>query len=127
VREGVEALAPMVQDGRVAGASVRTSDGGSEDIRAGFVIVAGGASDRFAARAGLPRDRRAPMAVAARAYYRADGPVPPVFEACIGIADGDRWLPGYGWIFPAGRGEANVGAFVIRSGSPADGDVSARH
>src|SRR2546423_1706362 len=92
-----------------AGADVRLVD------RARFVIAADGVSGRTATLAGLPRDPSAPLAVAARAYYRAEPPVDPVFEACIGIDDGGRWLPGYGWIFPTGDGEANVGAFVIRT------------
>jgi geranylgeranyl reductase family protein len=140
IREATEAGAPLVRDGRVTGVTVRPAgaddgEGSWETVGARFVVAADGVSGRTATLAGLARDASAPLAVAARAYYRVEPPVDPVFDVSIGIDDRGRWLPGYGWVFPTGDGEANVGAFVIRGPrrvpgggrrSSDAGDVSAR-
>ena len=126
VLEGVEAAGPVIEAGRVVGTGLRTaSDGdGRRDerpVRARFVVAADGASSRIAVQAGIGRDHAAPIAVAARRYYRLDGPTDPVFETWIGIEGRGRRLPGYGWAFPTGDGAMNVGAFVIRPGERAGG------
>src|SRR5262249_36673856 len=96
-------------------------DGRPEEgvVRTRFVVAADGASGRTAARIGVGRDPAAPIAVAARRYYRVQGPSDPVFETWIGIASArsGRRLPGYGWALPTGDGAMNVGAFVIRPGA----------
>jgi geranylgeranyl reductase family protein len=134
VLEGVEAAGPVMESGRVVGVRLRTDGEPSPAervVRARFVVAADGASTRLAARAGGGRDPSAPTAVAARRYYRVDGPTDPVFETWIGIKGAGRRLPGYGWAFPTGDGATNVGAFVIRPGRAAggaspDGALSAR-
>ena len=127
VREGVEALRPLVRDGRVAGAVLREADGEEQVVRSRFVVASDGAAGRFAARAGVERDPRGPVAVAARRYFRSPRPQDAMFEAYLTLRDGDRWLPGYGWVFPMGDGELNVGAYVVRGAADGDGPrVSAR-
>ncbi len=146
LREATEAVGPIVEGARIVGATVRASRGVVNDdeefasdtdpsgrtVRARFVVAADGVSGRLATLAGLSRHENAPIAVAARRYYRVETPLAPLFEACIGIERDGTWLPGYGWAFPTGDGEANVGAFVIRNGARrslaarASPDVSAR-
>jgi flavin-dependent dehydrogenase len=89
-------------------------------------VAADGASGRLATRAGIARDPAAPIAVAARRYCRAGGRADPVFETWIGIERDGDWLPGYGWAFPTGDGELNVGAYLIRGGRGRGGAVSAQ-
>src|SRR4051794_14685518 len=48
VRQGVEALGPVLDRGLVAGAVVRSKDtGATEEVRARYVVVADGANSRF--------------------------------------------------------------------------------
>ncbi len=145
VLEGVEASGAVTEAGRAVGVALRPagsrldSGAGAEGVtataaeytvRARFVVAADGASGRMAVRAGIGRDPSAPIAVAARRYYRLEGPTDPVFETWIGFKDDGRRLPGYGWAFPTSDGAMNVGAFVIRPGAGrragAQGNVSAR-
>jgi menaquinone-9 beta-reductase len=127
VRESTEAVAPIVEAGRIAGVTVRagrpaSSEAGLRErppertLRARWVVAADGASGRIAARAGLGREPGAPIAVAARRYYRPQARMDPVFETWLGVERHPGRLPGYGWIFPTGDGQLNVGAFVIRAG-----------
>jgi flavin-dependent dehydrogenase len=139
VLEGIEATGPVTDAGRVIGVRVarvreRAEARGGERppaqehlVRARFVVAADGASSRVAVRAGVMRDPSAPVAVAARRYYRPGGSAEPVFETWIGFEGHGRRLPGYGWAFPTGDGAMNVGAFVIRPAGRTPGDaISAR-
>src|SRR5207249_3149689 len=78
-----------------------------------FVVAADGASSRFASLAGVRREAGAALAVAARGYLRSRHPQEPLFEAFLTLTADRQYLPGYGWIFPTGNGELNVGAFLI--------------
>jgi geranylgeranyl reductase family protein len=132
VQDGTEVTTTESSAGRVVGATLRDDSPGAEPTGVGarFVVVADGASGRTAARLGLPRRPGAPLAVAARRYYRARRPVPPFFAASVGIpADGAprAWLPGYGWVFPTADGHANVGAYLVRSdGAEGSAQISAQ-
>jgi len=114
-RQGVEATAPVMDRGWVAGATVVEEGGEPREIRARFVVAADGASSRFAQRVGVVRNPARPVAVAARRYYRIDRPQEPVLEAFLDLVDGDGLMAGYGWIFPLGDGLVNVGAGVLNT------------
>ena len=114
VMEGAEALAPVVERGWVTGATLRR-DGKEETVRARFVVACDGASSRFAGRAGVRRDPGRPLGVAARRYFRVPGGDGRFFESWLQLWDGDRLLPGYGWIFPVGNGLVNVGAGLLNT------------
>lgn len=81
---------------------IKTS-GGTQTLRAGLAILATGAHLALAQRMRLLA-RKPEMMVASRQYLE-------------GLEQQDTWhlhfgrstLPGYGWIFPAGNGLANVG------------------
>jgi menaquinone-9 beta-reductase len=125
LREGVEAKKPTVsEDGWVTGAVLEATEG-PQGIRARYVIVADGASSRFAQQVGVRRDESRPLGIAARRYYRTDRPQEPVLESFLNLWDGRSLMPGYGWIFPLGDGVLNVGAGLLNTFTNFK-DVSAR-
>ncbi len=114
--QGVEATAPVMDDRWVTGA-VLGENGQRRTIRARFVVAADGAASRFASQAGVARDPRRPLAIAARRYYRTPRPQEPVFESFLTMPDDATGgiLAGYGWIFPLGDGLVNVGAGLLNT------------
>ncbi|MFI6699177.1 geranylgeranyl reductase family protein [Streptomyces sp. NPDC050509] len=80
--------------------------------RAPIVIAADGASARLALALGLQRDENRQLATAARRYYRSPERSQDEYLelwADLRLPGTDRYLPGYGWIFPMGDGRVNVG------------------
>ncbi len=112
--QGTEALGPTVADGWITGARIRR-DGDEVEVRARFVIAADGASSRFAGRAGVRRDPTKPLGIAARRYYRIDRHPGPWLEVWMDLWDGDRIMPGYGWLFPLPDGTVNLGAGLLNT------------
>ena len=84
--EGTEALEPVWLTSsreRVAGVRYRRGDGRHGVVRAPVVIAADGNSSRIAVGAGLHRDRRRPMGVAVRTYYRSPRAAMDVMEGFL--------------------------------------------
>jgi geranylgeranyl reductase family protein len=113
--------------GRIVGVTARTSDpdGTKHDVRtyrAPLVVAADGNSTRLAVSAGRDRMENRPMGVAVRTYYESPLSNDEWLESHLELWDGDRLLPGYGWIFPLGDGTVNVGLGILDS-SPAFGKV----
>jgi geranylgeranyl reductase family protein len=115
VRQGAEALAPVVDGGLVSGAVVRDKDSGTvEEVRARYVIVADGANSRFGRALGTARDRSYPLGMAIRGYFTSPYHDEPWIESHLDIRDKEgNHLPGYGWIFPVGDGTVNVGVGLL--------------
>jgi flavin-dependent dehydrogenase len=87
------------EDGQLALEVARTS----QPIRSRVVLLATGAQVGLLRNLGM-LSRVAPNAVAIRGYLRSTAP------PCQAMISYDRSLvPGYGWIFPMGDGEYNVG------------------
>jgi geranylgeranyl reductase family protein len=129
VLERTEAIAPVVVDGWVQGATVRaTGDRDAEPgtIRARYVIAADGAASRFASGVGVTRDASRPLGIAARRYYRVDYHPGPWIESWLDLWDGDLLLPGYGWLFPVAGGRINLGAGLLNTFSNFS-EISAQH
>jgi geranylgeranyl reductase family protein len=115
VRHGAEAVAPVVENGLLAGAAV-SQDGSSspEPIRARYVIVADGANSRFGRALGTARDRSYPLGMAIRGYFTSPYHDEPWIESHLDLRDREgAHLPGYGWIFPVGDGTVNVGVGLL--------------
>ncbi len=127
-----EATAPVWSDlgDRVAGVRYLRGDGRHGEVRAPIVIAADGNSSRMAVGAGRHRDRRRPMGVAIRAYYRSPRASMDVMEGFLEMrvpragrggapagnsGDAGELLPGYGWIFPLDGGLVNVGWGLLDS------------
>ena len=71
VRQGTEAVTPLVERGLVRGAVLHDKDAGAppEEFRARYVVVADGANSRFGRALGTSRDRAYPLGMAIRGYY----------------------------------------------------------
>jgi geranylgeranyl reductase family protein len=115
LRQGAEAVAPVVDGGLVTGAMVRDREAGSlAPVRARYVIVADGANSRFGRALGTARDRTYPLGMAIRGYFSSSYHDEPWIESHLDIRDRDgNHLPGYGWIFPVGDGTVNVGVGLL--------------
>jgi geranylgeranyl reductase family protein len=85
--------------------------GSTDPVRAKIALLATGASVDLASGLGLI-EHPAPGAIALRCYVRSS------FDIDRLIISYDRTItPGYGWIFPLGRGEYNIGCGVRYRGS----------
>jgi menaquinone-9 beta-reductase len=116
--EATEAVAPIVDQGWVRGATVRSVEAASEpatEIRARYVLAADGAASRFGVPAGVRRNGSRPLGIAARRYYRASYNPGPWLESWLDLWDGDMLLPGYGWLFPIAGGRINLGAGLLNT------------
>ncbi len=121
VREGTVAVAPIVEGGVVRGV-IAKRNGSTEEIRAGVVVAADGASSRIGRAVGMVQESSRPLGLAVRAHFEARRPAADddVIESYLELRDGDALLPGYGWIFPMGRGSRsspigriNVGVGIL--------------
>ncbi len=104
----------------------RPETGPTRTIGARFVLAADGASSRFAGQAGVKRDLSRPLGIAARRYYRWDRAQVPWLEAWLDLWEGEKLLPGYGWIFPIDDEVVNVGAGLLNTFHGFK-DLSAQH
>jgi geranylgeranyl reductase family protein len=109
-----DAAGPILEGGVIAGVQVHRKDR-HEDllVSAPYVIVADGSLSRFGRALGNARDRRRPMGLAIRGYYRTDRDHDPYIESHLDIRRGNDILPGYGWVFPVGDGTVNVGVGLL--------------
>ncbi len=98
----------LEEDGRIVGAVLRDSTSRHlEKARAPITLLATGASLGPLHKFGVLK-RRAPSAVAMRAYYK----VPDTYARSVNhlcVAYDKSISPGYGWIFPGPGGVFNIG------------------
>jgi geranylgeranyl reductase family protein len=115
LRQGCEAVAPIVERGLIRGAVVREKENDrTVDVRGRFVVVADGANSRFGRALGTQRDRSYPQGMAIRGYFASPRHDEPWIESHLDIRDrAGNVLPGYGWIFPVGDGRVNVGIGLL--------------
>jgi geranylgeranyl reductase family protein len=112
VRTGTTA-APIVDDGRLSGVELRTGDD-VEVVHPRAVVVADGSLSRFGRGLGAARDFDRPFGLAARGYYSSPRSDDRFIESHLSLTDAaGATVPGYGWIFPLGDGEVNVGVGVL--------------
>jgi menaquinone-9 beta-reductase len=109
---GAAGTAPLPPCG---GAVVRDRESGrTREVRARCVVVADGANSRFGRALGAVRDRRRPLGMALRGYYRSPRHDDLFIESHLDIRDAEgNVVPGYGWIFPMGDGRVNVGVGLL--------------
>ena len=131
--EGTTVTAPVLDaDGRIAGVETTTetgenaksksrfdnaerAHGDSVTYRARVVVAADGNSSRLSVAMGLRKRDDRPMGVAVRTYYTSPRHKDDYLESWLDLWDGDRLLPGYGWIFGMGDGTSNVGLGMLNT------------
>jgi geranylgeranyl reductase family protein len=116
--EGVTVTGPVrgERTGRITGVTARPADGGDElTYRSRVVVAADGNSSRLSVAMGLPKRDDRPLGVAVRTYYSTPRHDDDYLESWLDLWDGDRLLPGYGWIFGMGDGTSNVGLGLLNT------------
>ena len=116
--EGVTVTGPVRDErtGRITGVAAKAADGGGErTYRARVVVAADGNSSRLSVAMGLRKRDDRPLGVAVRTYYRTHRHDDDYLESWLDLWDGDRLLPGYGWIFGMGDGTSNVGLGLLNT------------
>jgi geranylgeranyl reductase family protein len=101
-------------DGRIAGVTAR-ADGEERTFRSRVVVAADGNSSRLSVAMGLRKRDDRPLGVAVRTYYTSPRHDDDYLESWLDLWDGDRLLPGYGWIFGMGDGTSNVGLGLLNT------------
>ena len=117
--EGVTVTAPVLDDsGRIAGVQARPTgqpDEKERQYRARVVVAADGNSSRLSLAMGLSKRDDRPLGVAVRTYYTSPRHDDDYLESWLDLWDGNRLLPGYGWIFGMGDGTSNVGLGLLNT------------
>jgi geranylgeranyl reductase family protein len=114
--ESANVTGPVLDDrtGRITGVTARR---GSTEHTYGarLVVAADGCSSRLSVAMGLRKREDRPLGVAVRTYYRSPRHDDDYLESWLELWDGDRLLPGYGWIFGMGDGTSNVGLGLLNT------------
>jgi len=118
--EDTSVTGPVLDDdGRIVGVTVQSEAGtpqsGIRAFRSRVVVAADGNSSRLAVAMGLRKRDDRPMGVAVRTYYKSPRHDDDYLESWLDLWDGDRLLPGYGWIFGMGDGTSNVGLGLLNT------------
>ncbi|HEX9353993.1 MAG TPA: geranylgeranyl reductase family protein [Streptosporangiaceae bacterium] len=85
--------------------------------RARVIVAADGNSSRLSLAMGLSKRDDRPLGVAVRTYYTSPRHDDDYLESWLDLWDGQRLLPGYGWIFGMGDGTSNVGLGLLNTSS----------
>jgi geranylgeranyl reductase family protein len=131
--EGTTVTGPLLDDdGRIVGVTAQTDaeedpesksahlersrvSSSGTGLRARLVVAADGNSSRLAVAMGLRKRDDRPLGVAVRTYYKSPRHDDDYLESWLDLWDGDRLLPGYGWIFGMGDGTSNVGLGLLNT------------
>jgi geranylgeranyl reductase family protein len=115
LRLGTAVTEPIVDDtGRITGVIAKTPDGEAR-FTAPLVVAADGNSTRLSLAMGLRKRDDRPMGVAVRRYYTSPRHDDDYLESWLELWDGERLLPGYGWVFGVGDGTSNVGLGLLNT------------
>jgi geranylgeranyl reductase family protein len=114
--EGVTVTGPVLGErtGRITGVVAKEA-GGERTYRARVIVAADGNSSRLSVGMGLHKRDDRPLGVAVRTYYQSPRHDDDYLESWLDLWDGDRLLPGYGWIFGMGDGTSNVGLGLLNT------------
>jgi menaquinone-9 beta-reductase len=106
---------PILDDtGRITGVVAKTPEG-EKRLSAPLVVAADGNSTRLSLAMGLRKRDDRPMGVAVRRYYTSPRHDDDYLESWLELWDGERLLPGYGWVFGVGDGTSNVGLGLLNT------------
>src|SRR5215470_10171737 len=128
--EGVTVSGPVLDDaGQIVGVTAEAdtessnsghlerSRGATQVFRSRVIVAADGNSSRLSVAMGLRKRDDRPLGVAVRTYYTSPRHDDDYLESWLDLWDGDRLLPGYGWIFGMGDGTSNVGLGLLNTSS----------
>jgi menaquinone-9 beta-reductase len=115
--EGVTVTGPVRHErsGRIRGVIARPDGGEERSYAARVVVAADGNSSRLSVSMGLRKRDDRPLGVAVRTYYASPRHNDDYLESWLDLWDGDRLLPGYGWIFGMGDGTSNIGLGLLNT------------
>jgi geranylgeranyl reductase family protein len=115
--EGVTVTGPVRHErtGRITGVVARPEGGNERRYAARVVVAADGNSSRLSVAMDLRKRDDRPLGVAVRTYYTSPRHEDDYLESWLDLWDGDRLLPGYGWIFGMGDGTSNVGLGLLNT------------
>ncbi len=103
-----EVMPTLADDGKAVGVE-SAKDGGRWS--ADLVVLAAGAPGAAARALGAERAGTEPFGLAIRTYAPSPRHADRHLEACLTLRGAEGgWVPGYGWMFPAGDGTVNIGA-----------------
>ncbi|MEV0356722.1 geranylgeranyl reductase family protein [Nocardia sp. NPDC050697] len=107
--DGTKAVEVLRDGERVRGVTVR-SGSGTHTITCKTLVVADGVRSPIGKQLGRSWHRRFAYGTAARAYIRSARSDDQWITSHLELRNADGALvPGYGWIFPLGNGEVNIG------------------
>ena len=123
--EGQRAVDVRIEGGQVRGVTFASGTGPSADrreITCRRLVVADGARSQLGRRLGRTWHRSTAYGVAARAYIASHRSDDPWISSHLELrGERDEVLSGYGWVFPLGDGEVNVGVGTLATDRhPAD-------
>ncbi|MFW2238601.1 geranylgeranyl reductase family protein [Rhodococcus opacus] len=120
--QGAKAIGVERDGDRVTAVTLKTSDG-THTIGCRTLIVADGVRSTLGKQLGREWHRDTAYGVAARAYIATDRSADPWITSHLELRDGAGTLQsGYGWVFPLGTGEVNIGVGTLATAKrPATG------
>ena len=123
--EGQRAVDVRIEEGRVRGVTFAAGTGRAaerHEITCRRLVVADGARSQLGRRLGRTWHRSTAYGVAARAYIKSHRSDDPWISSHLELrGEQDELLSGYGWVFPLGDGEVNVGVGTLATDRhPAD-------
>lgn len=108
--EGTKAVEVLRDGERVRAVTVRTQAGDTRTIGCRTLVVADGVRSPIGKQLGRVWHRRFAYGTAARAYIRSARSDDRWITSHLELRNADNELvPGYGWVFPLGNGEVNIG------------------
>jgi geranylgeranyl reductase family protein len=120
LEQNTNVTGPVIDErsGRIVGVTA-TRTGAKDDAEITFsaplVVAADGNSSRLSLAMGLRKREDRPIGVAVRRYYTSPRHDDDYLESWLELWDGDRLLPGYGWVFGVGDGTSNVGLGLLNT------------
>lgn len=115
-------LGGPLDDGRACGRPLRLMPAGAagadgaptQTVRARFLVAADGARSTLSKTLGRQWHREMVYATAGRCYIRSEMHDYPWIGSDLELRDAQgRVQPGYGWVFPLGNGEVNLGVGAL--------------
>ena len=111
--EGFAASEVVLETGQLKSVIAQTEDGQVE-FKANRVVIADGARSQLGRKLGRQWHRDTAYGVAARGYINSERSDDPWISSHLELRDTENEiLSGYGWIFPLGQGQVNIGVGTL--------------